>query len=88
MKKFLALLLALVMALSLAACGGNNTPADDQQGDNNGDSQYPEYFAGMEDLIADAQAEGELVVRVSGRCLPALRGSVRHQDHLSASVHR
>ena len=27
MKKFLALLLALTMVLSLAACGGNNTPA-------------------------------------------------------------
>ena len=33
MKKFLALIIALVMALSLVACGGNNTPADDQQGD-------------------------------------------------------
>ena len=62
MKKFLALLLALVMAFSLAACGGDKTPADDQQGDNNGDSQYPEYFAGMEDLIAAAQEGGELTV--------------------------
>ena len=62
MKKFLALLLALVMAFSLVACGGDKTPADDQQVDNNGDSQYPEYFAGMDQLIADAQAEGELTV--------------------------
>ena len=62
MKKFLARLLALVMAFSLVACGGDKTPADDQQGDNNGDSQYPEYFAGMDQLIADAQAEGELTV--------------------------
>ena len=62
MKKFLALLLALVTAFSLVACGGDKTPADDQQGDNNGDSQYPEYFAGMDQLIADAQAEGELTV--------------------------
>ena len=28
MKKFLALLLALVMAFSLVACGGDKTPAD------------------------------------------------------------
>ena len=60
MKKFLALLLALVMAFSLVACGGDKAPADDQQ---DGDAaQYPEYFTGMDQLIADAQAEGELVV--------------------------
>ena len=62
MKKFFALLLALVMALSLVACG-DKTPANDQQGGSDGDTAtYPEYFNGMEDLIAAAQAEGELVV--------------------------
>ncbi len=61
MKKFLALLLTLVMALSLVACGGGNNDA--QQGGGDGDAaQYPEYFAGMEDLIAAAQEEGELTV--------------------------
>ena len=60
MKKFLALLLALVLALSLAACGGNNN--DTQQGGDGDTATYPEYFAGMDQLIADAQAEGELVV--------------------------
>ena len=61
MKKFLALLLTLVMALSLVACGGGNNDA--QQGGDDGDTaQYPEYFTGMDQLIADAKAEGELVV--------------------------
>ena len=35
MKKFLSLLLALAMVFTLAACGGNNTPATDGNGDNN-----------------------------------------------------
>ena len=61
MKKFLALLLTLVMALSLVACGGGNNDA--QQGGDDGDTaQYPEYFTGMDQLITDAKAEGELTV--------------------------
>ena len=56
MKKFFALLLALVMALSLVACGEKKDPAGDEQG------AYPASFKGMDDLIAAAKAEGELVV--------------------------
>ena len=36
MKKFLALLLALVMTLSRVACGGGDTPANNENSDNDG----------------------------------------------------
>ncbi len=56
MKKTLSLILAVIMVLTLmVGCGDKN----------NGGQQtttYPESFAGMEDLIAAAQAEGEVTV--------------------------
>ena len=73
MKKYLAMLLAVVMVLSLAACGGKteapattaapaapDAPAATEAPKS--ESKYPSYFDGMDDLIAAAQAEGELTV--------------------------
>ena len=72
MKKYLAMLLAVVMVLSLAACGGKTeapattaAPAQDAPAATEApksESKYPSYFDGMDDLIAAAQAEGELTV--------------------------
>ena len=72
MKKYLALLLALAMVLSLAACGGKTeAPATTAAAGTDApaateapkeESKYPSYFDGMDDLIAAAQAEGELTV--------------------------
>ena len=57
MKKSLSMLLAVIMVLTLmVGCGDKNN--NDQQDT----KTYPESFAGMEDLIAAAQAEGELTV--------------------------
>lgn len=76
MKKYLAMLLAVIMVLSLAACGGKteapattaapaapDAPAATEATEApKSESKYPSYFDGMDDLIAAAQAEGELTV--------------------------
>ena len=73
MKKYLALLLTLAMVLTLAACGGTTeapattaapagTDAPAATEAPKAESKYPSYFDGMDDLIAAAQAEGELTV--------------------------
>ena len=41
MKKFLSLLLALTLALSLAACGASDTPAADRGGSASGEDAKP-----------------------------------------------
>ena len=64
MKKYLALLLAVVMVLSLAACGGKTeapTATEAPKTDAPAATEAAEADP-MKDLIAAAQAEGELTV--------------------------
>ena len=63
MKKYLAMLLALVMVLALYACGNTSAPAADPTqapAENTGDANAEQ--PAEEDLVSLAQAEGELVV--------------------------
>ena len=63
MKKYLVMLLALVMVLSLCACGNTSAPAADPTqapAENTGDANAEQ--PAEEDLVSLAQAEGELVV--------------------------
>ena len=64
MKKYLALLLAVVMVLSLAACGGKTeAPAATEAPKTDAPAATEAVEADpMKDLIAAAQAEGELTV--------------------------
>ena len=50
MKRLIALLLALTMALALAACGGNNTAGNNTAGNNGGESDtQPPVTDGTDD---------------------------------------
>ena len=65
MKKFLAILLSLVMILSLAACGGEKAPettAPPETDPVSGGDATTAPADPMDELIAAAQAEGTLVV--------------------------
>ncbi len=64
MKKLLAILLSLVMVLSLAACGAKEeAPATTEAPKaETPETEAPAELSYMDQLIADAQAEGTLVV--------------------------
>ncbi len=64
MKKLLAILLTLAMVLSLAACGAKEEPAATEApaAEAPAATEAPAELSYMEQLIADAQAEGTLVV--------------------------
>ena len=62
MKKFLAIVLSLVMVLGLFAGCGNEKPAETKAPEQAGETLAPEQLSYMEQLIKDAQAEGTLVV--------------------------
>ncbi len=97
-KKYLALLLALVMVFALAACGSTaETPAATEAPAAEPETPAEEPAAEadpMEDLIAAAKAEGELTVYGSceeeylAAACQHFPGTVRHQGQLPASVHR
>lgn len=64
MKKIIALLLTFLMVLGLAACGGTTTPAETTAATTPAAADGTEATGDsyMDELIAAAQAEGELIV--------------------------
>ena len=70
MKKFLALALALVMALSLAACGSKNeTPADNNAAD---DAQTEQPAENQETVTLNVAASPTPHAEILQQCVPIL----------------
>lgn len=68
MKKFLALMLAMLMALSLVACGGGNNAADDNNANDGDDAAMTKLvlgtsadYAPFEFMYPDENNNGEMV---------------------------
>ena len=66
MKKFLALLLALVMTLALAACGGGDSQKNDPAPADNTDTQAPADGAQAPAGDTQAPADGAAVIKLGG----------------------
>lgn len=62
MKKLLASLLAIVMVLGLAACGGQDTPANDPSADNTPSTSQPADNSGASGDTAAPSTGGKLTV--------------------------
>ncbi len=60
MKKLIALLLALTMVLSLAACGGSDAPATEAPATEAPATEAPATDAPAEDTLSDAEKEAEI----------------------------
>jgi ABC-type amino acid transport substrate-binding protein len=66
MKKFFALVLTLAMTLSLAACGGNDAPAEENtDGETNTETQEPAGDAGFTTV-----EEGKLILSTNAEFAP------------------
>ena len=64
MKKLITMLMALMMVLALAACGSNDTPAANNDG-NDGDNAAPTYANALEKI----KGEGAAAARVAPSAL-------------------
>ena len=78
MKKFLALMLAMLMALSLVACGGNNA-ADDNNANDGDAANTDESLVVLENVVDWGETEPYRVLVQKGDpkgLLPAINAAI------------